>query len=80
MNLPEMPELPEPDWRLGPFADGGQPPAWAAYRLRAYGKLCLELGYKMGREDAAKEVETMCEGQFARIGQDLAAAIRGEKG
>jgi hypothetical protein len=49
MKLPEMPEG-DVDSYMGNEA-------WTAEQMRAYGKLCFELGYKMGMEDAAKIAE-----------------------
>jgi hypothetical protein len=47
MKLPEMPEKTD---LYGEFAEGHTDEA-----MRAYGKLCFELGYKMGREDREGE-------------------------
>jgi hypothetical protein len=49
MKLPEMPELPEP----APIGDSGYAFRYTADQMRAF----FELGYKMGREDAAKIAE-----------------------
>jgi hypothetical protein len=71
------------------YGCGGDLHLWTAEKMTVYGKLCLERGYKMGREDAAKVCESMrtrppaeCDdverGFNAALGR-VAAAIRGEK-
>lgn len=80
MKLPEMPELPQshfPDPRYGMSHE----PAFTADQMRSF----FELGYKMGREDAAKVCdERSRDGPESMTSEAMlcAAAIRhqGEQG
>jgi hypothetical protein len=80
MKLPDMPELPKPiDFCRD--QDDHLFETYTAEQMRSF----FELGYKMGREDAAKVCEELSQHkpfQFASTPADCASAIRrqGEQG